>query len=258
MKKILCLIFVLCFALLLPVSANAAEELSLGRKYSLITPASKAFPDNGTKLTDGIYATLPDNTEGYYASPAYVGFSMDETDDHGNYVIILDLGEERKNITEITIGYLNERVYGIYAPKSISYAMADTRNGDYDYIGTVNINPEIDGETAGPLSKGFAANNASGRFLKVTITPGIFENPDTNSRQTAKWTFIDEISVRSNPVAHNDSESKEESPEASDDTAGDTPQAGDNSLRPIAYILLAVSAVAMLVSLFVKKKPDRY
>ncbi len=253
MKRIFTFVFTVCFVLCFSLGVSAMEELSLGCEYTLITPASPAYPDNGTKLTDGVYATLPDGASGYYASPAYVGFSMDDADNHGNFVIILDLGEVRKNITEITVGYLNERLYGIYAPQSISYAIADARNGDYVHIGTVDINPEIVGETAGPVATGFAANNASGRFLKVTITAGVFENPNTNSRQTAKWTFIDEISVRSQPEALND-----ESADSDSDISGNTPQTGDDSIRSVAYILLAVSAVAMLASLFINKRKERY
>ncbi len=249
MKRIFAFTFALCLAFSFILNVCAMEELSIGCKYTLITPASPAYPDDGTKLTDGTYATLPDYALGYYASPDYVGFSAEDADDHGNYVIILDLGEVRKNITEITVGYLNERAYGIFAPESISYAISESRNSDYVTIGTVSTNPDIEGETAGPLSKSFLANNATGRYLKITITPGTFANPDTNSRQRAKWTFIDEISVRSQPEALKDTDT---------DITGNTPQTGDNSLRPVAYVLLAVSAVTMLASLFVGRKQNRY
>ncbi len=254
MKRIFVLMQILCLLCLFSLGTNAALDYSEGREYKLITPSSQAFPDNGSKLTDGVYGTLPDGADAYYSSPAYVGFSLDDADDHGNFVIIMDLGEVRENITEITVGYLNERLYGIYAPKSISFAIAETRNSNYEFIGTVNLNPEIDGETGGPLAKSFAANNATGQFLKVTITPDEFENPKTQSRQRAKWTFIDEINVRSEPSQVNNQNQLNEN----SDIKGDTPQTGDNSMRPLAFVLLGVSAATMFFSLFVKGRTKKY
>ena len=254
MKRFFVLLEILCLLCLMSFGANAALDYSEGREYRLITPSSKAFPDDGSKLTDGVYGTMPDGADAYYSSPAYVGFSIDDADDHGNFVIIMDFGEVRENITEITVGYLNERLYGIYAPKSISFAIAETRNSNYEFLGTLNLNPEIDGETGGALAKSFAANNATGRFLKVTISPDDFENPKTQSRQRAKWTFIDEINVRSEPSQVDIQNPLNENA----DIKGDTPQTGDKSLEPWAFGLLGVSAATMFFSLFINRRTNKY
>ncbi len=251
MKRILIWAFclALCFGNALNVFASETE-ISLGCEYSLITPASKAYPDNKEKLTDGGYGSLPEDSEGYYASPAYVGFERSDVDEKGNFVVIVDLGEISEDITAVSVGYLNERAYGIYAPKSIEFAISDTRNGNYDHLGILYSDIETESETTGPMAKSFSLNNAKGRFLLITITPDEFEN-ENGEKEIAKWTFIDEIAV----FAHRN-QNQILNDESGEDM-GSTPQTGDNT-RPIAYILLGISAVAMLITLFVNIKPKKY
>ncbi len=251
MKRILIWAFclALCFGNVLTVFASEAE-ISRGCEYSLITPASRAYPDNMEKLTDGGYGSLTENSEGYYASPAYVGFERSDVDEKGNFVVIVDLGEISQDITSVSVGYLNERVYGIYAPRSIEFAISDTRNGEYNHLGILYSDIETESEIAGPMAKSLSLNNAKGRFLRVTITPDEYQN-ESGEKEIAKWTFIDEIAV----FAHRNQNNL-----LNEGSQGDmgTPQTGDVKTRPIAYILLGISAVAMLVTLFVNIKPKKY
>ena len=76
------LVLILIFAL----SVGAEENVvSYGKQYSLLTPASDAYPDNGSKLTDGIFGTLPDGKNNYYSSGAYIGFNQVNADESGNF-----------------------------------------------------------------------------------------------------------------------------------------------------------------------------
>ena len=77
MKKSLVILLSLLIVSLLAGRALAeGSEISYGKSYTLITPASAAYPDNSAKLTDGIFGTLPDGSTSYYSSPSYVGFNQ--------------------------------------------------------------------------------------------------------------------------------------------------------------------------------------
>ncbi len=278
MKKIF-ILFLAVFLALALMSAVSAEgsEISYGKSYTLVTPASAAYPDDGIKLTDGIYGTIPDGGSGYYSSGAYVGFNQVDVDDNGNFEIILDLGQLREDISAITIGFLNETSAGIYAPKSVSFALADDRNGSYSELGTLDTEKSTENGLSETFAMTLAAEDASGRYLRVTIEH-LGEFPDANGEtKTAGWTFIDEISVYSSGNASNgagdesidessttvsESSSPAESSEISENetsaplTESSTPEipdAGDNS-GILAFILLALSSFAMIGALFTSRK----
>ncbi len=275
MKKLFTIAFSALIALSLILSPAAeGREVSYGKEYSLITPASSGYPDDGIKLTDGIFGTVPDGKSNYYSSAAYVGLNRSNVNENGDFVIILDLGRKYSDLSAFTIGFLNETDVGIYAPKSVTFALADERNGEYVDVGTLDTQKS----TADGLSETFAmtlaADDAEGRFLRVTIEHlGSFVNAD-GSETTAGWTFIDEISVYSsgNDGAV-DNTSSEDEPESSDsepyspesntsdisdvsDESGDGEEIkpGDNGFAFAVWVLLAVSMLAMTVALFAKKK----
>ena len=108
MKKITALILVMLAVamFLLPTDAAVVSEQA---EYSLITPASEAYPDDGAKLTDGVFATLPDGASGYYSSGYYVGFNQANVDGDGNYEIgdQNDLYEYREDGTQERITVWN-------------------------------------------------------------------------------------------------------------------------------------------------------
>lgn len=183
-------VFSVSIALLLAITSIlgvAAEEVSYEMQYSLVTPASNAYPDDGAKLTDGIFGTLPEGKTDFYSSGAYVGFNRASLDPNGNFVVILDLGEVKSGLSDFTVGYLNEPEYGICAPKEISFAVSDERNGDYWHIASMSTSADEGTKSA---SKTLSDMNASGRYVRITITPD-------SASDNAKWTFIDEIAVHS-------------------------------------------------------------
>ena len=265
MKKLFALLLIAIFAFSLALLPSAeGNELSYGKSYTLVTPASTAYPDDGLKLTDGIYGTIPEGQTNYYSSNAYVGFNQADVDENGNFVIILDLGETRTDISALTVGFLNEPVAGIYAPKSVTFSLADDRNGEYEELGTLNTEKPTFAESE-TFALTLAAEDASGRYVKVTIAHlGQFTD-DNGETRNAGWTFIDEISVYSSGNSAGDTSGTESTPEStpeldesaemSPDTSEEAPpEPGDDSASIFVFILLAISATTMLAALFIGKK----
>ena len=145
MKKITSLILTLCLLSLLCASFSASAEetivVSNGAGYTLVTPASEGYPDDGKKLTNGKYGTHQEGLDGYYAGGDYVGFNKAELDGNGNFTVIVDLGKVYDNLTEFSLGYLNETAVGITAPISVSFAVSTERNGTYKVLGQVDTVP---------------------------------------------------------------------------------------------------------------------
>ena len=249
MKKILFAVFV-CFLMLFPLASSAEEPgpVSVGKEYSVITQASKAYPDDGKKLTDGIFGTVPDGNESFYSSNTYVGFNKTDVDKNGNFVIILDLSE-RHEISSLSLGFLNETSAGIYAPRSVGFEISDDRNGDYTVLGSVKTEKRTDLSTPETFSASVETKGVSGRFIKITITPlNDFVDEQGDIRST-DWTFVDEITVFGSIAAEN--------PLADSDLEEDIkPQAGDSRAGIIVFVLLSVSSAAMMIALFTGKEKD--
>lgn len=264
-KSLVILLSLLIVSLLAGTALAEGSEISYGKSYTLITPASAAYPDNSAKLTDGIFGTLPDGSTSYYSSDAYVGFNQVDADENGNFVIILDLGKKYTDISAVTVGFLNETDVGIYAPKSVSFALADDRNGAYTELGILNTAKSTDSGISETHAMTLAADDAEGRYLRVTIAHlGKFTDKDGNEK-SAGWTFIDEISVYSSGNAEGGTgslpeQSKPSPAESSEITESETstppsesstpeiPDAGDGGI--FVFVLLAISSVAMIGALF--------
>ncbi len=241
-KKILfiCLLFIFIFVFSVKPMAEA-YEISLGKDYTLITQASNAYPDENKKLTDGIYGTMPDGSDNYYSSKAYVGFNKSDLDQDGNFVIILDLGKSYSDIKSFTVGYLNETGAGISAPKSISFSISNERNNGYTEMGTVTTKIEYT-EVPSTFAKTLEVANGVGRYVKITITPDQYGEEN----EIANWTFIDEIAV------HAESFDQDNSEEISIPEITETPETGDNDFTVFGFILLGIAALSMAVVLFAK------
>ncbi len=279
MKKLIATAFalLLVFAFLITPSAEGSE-VSYGKSYSIITPASDAYPDDGIKLTDGIFGTVPDGKNNYYSSGAYVGFNQVDVDENGNFVIILDLGRSYDDLSAFTVGFLNETSVGIYAPKSVSFAISDERNGEYSDIGKLETAKGTENGLSEAFAMTLAAEDVEGRFVRVTIEH-LGEYTDENGEnKTAGWTFIDEISVYSSGNGEvssgsdgepSDEPSDEPSNEPSNEpipessvgenisegTSQDEPiKPGDGDFGIAVWVLLAISAFAMMAALFIKKQ----
>ena len=278
MKKLLALTFsvLLLFTMLLYPAAEGSE-VSYGKGYSLITPASSAYPDDGIKLTDGIYGTVPDGKNNYYSSAAYVGFNQNDVDENGNFVIILDLGRKYTDLSAFTVGFLNETDVGIYAPKSVSFALSDERNGEYNEIGTLDTAKSTSGGLSETFAMTLAADDAEGRFVRVTVKHlGSFTD-ENGEEQKSGWVFIDEISAYSSGNSGTVGEASSDAssdvtteastaessliPESSDgsdisveSSLPEQVQPGDSKIAYAIWILLALSMLAMTAALFVRRK----
>lgn len=268
MKKIISFLICILMLFMLSLSAFAEEEIieiSKGAEYSLVTKASEAYPDDGKKLTDGVYGTHPEGYDGFYASGAYVGFNKDNINENGQFAIILDLGKKYSGISQLTAGYLCETIVGISAPKEISFAISDERNGEYSQVGKLETTPE-NLDASATYAKSLDAKNASGRYVLVTITPMSYTDKD-GVVDIAPWTFIDEIAVFAAASPSNDEESDDSQSESQiptgDETLPDesipdkTPQTGD-SLEIFAFVILAMASVTMLIALFANKRREKF
>ncbi len=257
MKKVLFLIFAFAFLTLFAVNAYAAETIvSNDASYSLITTPSDSYADDGKKLTDGVFGTIPDGSTGYYSSNAYVGFTEENVDTDGNFVVILDLGKEYTNITKVGIGYLNETSVGIYAPKTVRFEISNERADGYSEAGTLTTTKGTEKGLSQTYADTVETMNLSGRYVRVTITPlGEFTNEE-GIAERAEWTFIDEITVFTDE-ATSESESSETESETESESENEKPQTGDD-LEVFAFVLLALSSLAMLIALLVRSRNNEY
>ncbi|MDD4125858.1 MAG: hypothetical protein PHW77_09085 [Eubacteriales bacterium] len=201
MKKIFIVILVLSLLALPVMALEESALLSRGKSYTLVTPASIAYPDDDSfKLTNGEKGEL---VEGYYyKSDAYLGFNQAGKDENGDFVIILDLGSDYNNIKTFVLSYLTETDVGIYAPQSYTVYIADEAEGVYTLVGTEVIEESKQAGVALTNTAVIEApENVSGQYIKFVIhhlEP--FDNEGTSV--TAGWTFIDEIEVYSStPVS---------------------------------------------------------
>lgn len=260
----------LCVLVLLFALNSLAQEgqISYACKYTLVTPASSAYSDNGSKLTDGIFGTLPDGAGGYYTSPAYVGFNQADADENGNFVVILDLGRAYSDINALTIGYLNETSVGIFAPRTVSFELSDERNGEYSLLGILETEKPTELGLSETFASTLACDDASGRYLRVTIEHLGEYLDSAGELHSAGWTFIDEIAVFSSGNSVNGESSVESAPESAPEQSSGTPDSsaapiesapepitpGDTSGGIAVFVLLALSAITMMAALLISRK----
>ena len=269
MKKAFIILFIstaLVFACALSASADDAPDgtvVSTGKEYSVLPAASSAYPDDG-KLTDGDFGFLPEGGSGYYTSGEYVGFNSSTLGENGEIVIIIDLGQTINDISAFEIGYLHETNVGVFAPKTVAFAVSDTRNGDYSDIGTLTTGKSVSAQSESFKSV-LACDPISGRYVKVTVTALMSYIGDDEVEHNAGWTFIDEIQVYSADASgQNDGsfdDSTDHSPNESgtgDDSADGSstaePKTGDESVSIAALAFAAISACAMAIALFSRRK----
>lgn len=265
MKKIITALFLILIALFVFQSASAEPSIiSEGKAYSLITSASDAYPDDTKKLTDGVYGTVPDGSSNYYSSNAYVGFNQSAVDENGDFVILLDLGEVRQDITAFSVGFLNETSVGIFAPKSITVAISDTRNQEFSDVGTLDTKKSVAANLSETHVATLSTDNLSGRYVRFTIKHLGEYIDDDGATKTAGWTFIDEIAVYSS----GDSGDLGNTSDTSDESDSVPPQESEIDPQPpvvpgdkenlLSFILLAAAALCMTIALFAKNKQTEY
>lgn len=223
------------------ISAQAQSSvISTGKSYQLITPASSAYPDTGTKLTDGNFAATAGGVG--YGNPAFVGFNKSNANASGSFEIIIDLGSVHTDLSKFEISYLHQTDAGIFAPGSVTFSVAETRNGTYTAVGTQTIvepaMTQIDKATVtpdGPLS---------GQFVKVEVKIRDPISDETGGTTiTPSWVFIDEISIYGTAA--------ETSSIPSD--VSRTPQTGDG-ITILAFAIIGVASVIMLCLIVKERK----
>lgn len=258
MKKISISILILAMLSLIAVPLCVSAEstsVSKGTSYTLVTPASEGYPDDGKKLTDGNYGTHKEGVDGFYAGGDYVGFNKAQLDSNGNFVIIVDLGKVYDNLTEFTLGYLNETSVGITAPQSATFAVSDERNGEYQYLGKIETTPSNE-ELSATYAKSLTTQPVKGRFVRVEIKPQGY-NDDNGVFIAVPWTFVDEVTVRANGTADTPTDDTPEGSTPTEDQTPDTPQTGDGTVM-FAFIMLAISSFCMMYALFSYKKDKEF
>lgn len=276
MKRQLCAAFAVLLLLGALTAAAAQTVVSQNKSYTLVTPASSGYPDDGTKLTDGKYGTPVEDGSGshYYRSPGYVGFHRNDADADGNFVILLDLGEKAEDLTSFELGWLNETDVGIFAPRKVEYLIGDTANGTFVSVGSA----EPDEPTgAGQQKAGIAVvapeSPAAGRYVRCVITPRGEYTDENGETKTAAWTFTDELTVLqgkdgvpAEPSA--DTESSVSRPSesvsgAANETSGTStvPATGDGFGNYGLFVLLGTACLLLTVSLLGRRtrqvRPDR-
>ncbi len=280
MKKLITFALVIMLALSVMLFASAEEtEISYGKTYTLVTPASEGYPDDGIKLTDGVFGTIPDGTNGYFSSGAYVGFNQNDVDDDGNFVIMLDLGRVYDDLSGFGVGFLNETSVGIFAPNSVTFAVSDTTDGTFTDVGTLDTAQSTD-DGISETHFEILEETASGRFVRISIEHlGEYTNENGETKSVG-WTFIDEISVFSGSTTDESGDASEESSTVSDlesDMESDEQSSiqsseassessessapvvpGDDKTNSVVFILLSISAITMGGALFIGKKQKDY
>lgn len=241
MRRIMIAAAVLLLGLFVITAQAQSGVISVGKSYQLITPASAAYPDDGKKLTDGKFAATAGGA--VYSNPAFVGFNKSNADASGNFEIIIDLGSVHTDLSKFEISYLHQTSVGIYAPSSVTFSVADTRNGTYTQVGTQTIvepsTTQINKTTItpdGPLS---------GQFVKVDVKIRAPITDETGGGTiTPGWVFIDEISVYGTAA----------STSISSTTSGVAPPQTGDGITILAFSIIGITAVVMLCIIIKDRK----
>jgi len=238
MKRIMIAAAVLLLGLFAITAQAQSSVISVGKSYQLITPASAGYPDDGKKLTDGVFAATAGGVG--YGNPAFVGFNKSNANANGDFEIIIDLGSVHTDLSKFEISYLHQTDAGIYAPGSVTFSVADTRNGTYTTVGTQTIvepaSTQINKTTVTPDGP------ISGQFIKVDIkirAPITDESGGTTV--TPSWVFVDEISIYGTTGA------------TSIPSESIPPQTGDG-ITILAFSIIGLTAVVMLCLIIKERK----
>ncbi len=238
MKRIMIAAAVLLLSITVITAQAQSGVISTGKSYQLITPASSAYPDTGTKLTDGNFASTAGGAS--YSNSAFVGFNKSNADANGNFEIIIDLGSVHTDLSKFEISYLHQTDAGIYAPGAVTFSVAETRNGTYTAVGTQTITEptmtQINKTTVtpdGPLS---------GQYVKVEVRIRAPISDETGGATvTPSWVFLDEISIYGTSATTS-------LPEESR-----APQTGDG-ITVLAFAIIGVASIVMLCIIIKERK----
>ncbi len=146
----------------IPISYGADytyENEKIGEKY----------PDNGSDLTDGIFAGTTS-----YSNSRYVGLNG------GKPSVIIDLGDNGKDIHKFEVSYISTDSAGISPPKSIDIFVSNDKS-EWTDLGNATIGTEVTGKVEkAPLS---LSEPIDARYVKFTLSV------------SGAWLFVDELTV---------------------------------------------------------------
>jgi hypothetical protein len=166
------------FAAAAPSGADAADEnLALNRPYTVTSsivdasyhaPEVNTFPDDGTKLTDGVIGPAAWGSNG-----PWVGYlRQDERD------MVIDLGAEQ-TVHKLDAWFLQDKAAGIYFPREVEFHISD--NGEaWSKVGTVATQTPI--SESGKIVQDYSVSglNFAARYVKIVF-------------HTDVWVFLSEL-----------------------------------------------------------------
>jgi chitodextrinase len=156
-----------------PPGTTYATNLALRKTYTASTAADPSYPDNGTKLTDGVYSVQPP----LLSDPAWQGRNTSAF-----YWFSIDLGTTQ-TIKEINSDWFQYLAGSVYLPSQVVYAVSND-NIAYTDAGIVT-RPAVTDAVQTKKYRLIDLVNISGRYVKITVYP-----------RSASWTMIDEAEVR--------------------------------------------------------------
>ena len=147
---------------------NMAVNLAEGKSYKISVDYHTQYPDNGNKLTDGVYKSSFDSNN-------WVGFAPPK-----NTVITLDLGKVEHDIADLGVGTLRLLEYGIGSPENIVYEISEDGK-TYKKVGTGYRPKDVSSQAA--FAYGIKLQEpVSARYIRYTIN-------NINS----SWLFLGEL-----------------------------------------------------------------
>lgn len=176
MKKIMSsILFVLLLcSTVLPVASAQTQEvvnLALHRPYTVTSTIVDSsfhriqttnYPDDGTKLTDGIIGPNQWMTNG-----SWVGYLRQ--DDHQ---VTLDLGE-RQTIHELHAWFLQDKGAGIYFPQEVKFEVS---NNGKTWMKVAEVKTQIPLSQAGVMTQDYAVEglNIAAQYVRMTFHADVY------------------------------------------------------------------------------------
>ena len=210
------------------------ENIAAGKSYTVSgnTLRGDGWDDaDGTKLTDGVYAT--DGSTDFFGMKGTLPDPQD-ADVEVDVDIVLDLGEVR-NFSKITAD-ASYGDWGISAPGGVRFAVSEDGE-NFTEVGNATSGESLDGFSGNWVGTLYSAEgNLTGRYVKVTY----YKQNDGQSNHI--WISEIEVLAEGEPAPVEESTPAEESKPV-------TPTTGDAGIIALA----AVSVIALGGAVIVKK-----
>lgn len=181
MKKGLLLLFVLVLG---AVALAAPANLALNKEYIFNIEANAGYPDNGSKLTDGIYASVIG-----YGDPNNLAHLREDF-----RIVVIDL-EAVYKIDKVLANFLNQYDVGAYRPEMLGLSVSEDgrRWRVLDYIEIYEDELPKEGTYLHQFE--LDASGTKARYVAVKFSTEI-------------WVFMDEFEVLGDPASKEESTAK--------------------------------------------------